>query len=172
MPKQKKTLEPSKGDHVQAPTLPITIALPMPGSSPTWLHSPGLQDAEGFASLALSDRAATFQLETPQQVHTLASSPVFEFPIFEDLVGEGELDSKVVVALNLNPTVGEVVCPLVAEGHVPSLTRSVRKGIASALPTNEADRAPTPIGDLGGVVGGTPPRHKDRGDEMGANSPP
>lgn len=140
---------PLEGNHVQASTLLVTNALPVLGGSPIRLHSPSLGDAEGLASLTLSDLAATFQ-----QAHKLASSPVFEFSIFEDLVGEGEMDAEVAAALNLDPIMGEVLTHLWQEVlFLPRL--GVHEEIVRVLPTE----------------GGTSPRHEEVRDEVGAIYP-
>lgn len=142
MPKQKKTLTPLEGDHAQALTSPAPAQFSMAGRSSTQLYSPGLGDAEGLANLVLTDLATTFKLNPPQQACNLAFSPILKFPIFDNLVGERELDPKVAATLNLNYDAGEAIhLPMVGD-HVPVQPESIREGTTSIPSIDKVDRAP------------------------------
>lgn len=62
---------------------------------------PGLGNVKGLASQALFDLARTFDFKLPIQTLDSTSSPTFEFPVFKDPIGDGEVNADVEAAFSL-----------------------------------------------------------------------
>lgn len=77
--------------------------------SPTHMPSLGIGDIKGLVSQALSDLATIFELEVLVQTPNSASNPVFEFPVFKNLVGDGEVNADVAATLSLDSSGGKLI---------------------------------------------------------------
>lgn len=64
--------------------------------------STGLGDVKGLASQALKDLATTFEFEIPIQMPRSMSSPIFEIPLFENLMRDGEVNPKITATLHFD----------------------------------------------------------------------
>lgn len=80
-----------------------------PQTSPT-RTSPSLGDIKGLANQALFDLTMTFDFKLPIQMLDSTSSLTFEFSIFEDPIGDSEVNADVEAAFSLDLTSKKLPC--------------------------------------------------------------
>lgn len=90
--------------------------------------------------------------------------------MFEDLVGECELDTKVTSTLNLGPIMGKEVCPIVTEELAHPSIEGGHNGETSSITGEGANTFPASIESLGGASGSMTLHHKEVREEAEASN--
>lgn len=100
----------------------------MPHNSSSQPPSGGMRDVEGLASLALFELVATFLVEAPKKVRSLAFATSLQFPIVEGPMRGGELGVEIAAVLDLDSVMD-------VRAHPSAASRGVYEAMGSVLPT-------------------------------------
>lgn len=133
---------------IESTTLPrcqrLSLLLPLPFSAPR----PCVQLPRALVMLRVwlvkpfPTWLSHFWFEIPQQMPILASSPIFKFPVLENLVGDGELSVDVTSTLNLDPIKGaeahlgeaeDPACYMNADGHDKEANANLGREVITTL---------------------------------------